>query len=626
MTPRRALAPLLFDLVLVEVALFVAMLMGRDFSLGATWGPFLVRSLPVGLIAAAGLHFSGVGRSDPRYLGAYDVRNLAGVSLLSGLVLLASNVVMGNLGSDRLVLSPTLVFALTVTFLVGRRLIHQQINWAQRAHSPKPSRTLVVGAGDAGEIMVTEMLRSRHGSHQPIGFVDDSPLKRGMRIHGVPVLGTTEQLPDICKRQDVDEILLAIPSASGDQIRRITELCAQTGLRVRTLPAVGEVLNKLHQLPTTVREVEIEDLLRRKVTETDLAQIGSYISGETVLVTGGGGSIGSELARQIAKLNPARLLLMGKGENSIFEIEQELVSTGFQPRCIIGDVRDRAALEQVFQDHKPTVVFHAAAHKHVPLMEANVLEAIKNNVLGTLNMAEISAKYGVRKFVNISTDKAVNPGNVMGATKRVSELIVRAVALKSETEFAVVRFGNVLGSRGSLVPMLKKMIRNGGPVRLTHPEMTRYFMTIPEASALVLQAGAMGKRGELFILDMGEPIKIVDLAFDLIRLHGLEPNVDIAVQFMGPRPGEKLHEELVYDREQLLPTTHPKIRMAGTEPLNSGALLGEVQALIELARNGKRDEAEVLLKAVAHGKTQVPFQFAVSEVPPVAAEASVDPS
>jgi len=616
MNISRTIKPLIIDVALAEVAVAVAMFMGRGFSIAETAVPFMWRFVPVMLVVGFILHVTGVGRSDPRYVGGYDVRNLALASVGAALVGVIINVVVGNVTPAHLVLSPTLTFALCATLLVGRRVIHQQISWSQtaRARGPKAARTLIVGAGDAGEIMVLEMARSTYSAHIAIGFVDDNPDKKDLQIHGVPVLGTLEQIPDIARRYDIDEILIAIPSANGDQIRRINELCAQTGARLRTLPPVAEVLGKLNQLPSTVREVEIEDLLRRKPAETNIAQIGTYISGETVLISGGGGSIGSELARQIAKLNPARLLLMGKGENSIFEIEQELVQTGFKPQCIIGDIRDRDALELLFKEHHPTVVFHAAAHKHVPLMEANILEAVKNNVKGTLNMAEISAKYGVRKFVNISTDKAVNPGNVMGATKRVGELIVRSIAQRSETEFAVVRFGNVLGSRGSLVPMLKKQIRQGGPVRLTHPEMTRFFMTIPEAVALILQAGAIGHRGELFILDMGEPIKIVDLAYDLIRLHGLEPNVDIPVQFMGPRPGEKLHEELVYDQEQLQPTVHPKIRMAGTENMNPDALLGEVRTLVGLAETGQKDQAESLLKALAHGKTQVPFQYAATDV------------
>jgi FlaA1/EpsC-like NDP-sugar epimerase len=323
------------------------------------------------------------------------------------------------------------------------------------------------------------------------------------------------------------------------------------------------------------------------------------------MITGGGGSIGSELARQISNFTPANLIILGKGENSVYEIEQELVHTSqFHPSSVVADVRDRQSMETAFKQQKPTVVFHAAAHKHVPLMQHNPIEAIRNNVWGTWLTAELSVKYGVQQFIYVSTDKAVKPTSIMGATKRVGEMIVSSLAARTETSFAIVRFGNVMGSRGSLIPLLKAQIKRGGPVRVTHPEMTRYFMTIPEAVQLILQAGAIGKRGEVFLLDMGEPIKIIDLANDLIRLHGLVPGEDIEVQYTGVRPGEKIHEELLYEQEHLTPTTHQKIRVVRNQKsIEWEWLRSEVEALLDLCEQGKAEEARQCLMELAWGKS-----------------------
>ncbi len=343
--------------------------------------------------------------------------------------------------------------------------------------------------------------------------------------------------------------------------------------------------------------------MRREPTQVDPELVSSITTGESVLVTGGGGSIGSELARQVSGLNPAKLILLGKGENSLYEIEQELIqTTNLLPASVVADVRDPKAMEYAFAKHRPTVVFHAAAHKHVPLMQSNPIEAIRNNVFGTLCAVETSIRHGVKRFVLISTDKAVNPTSVMGATKRVAEMVVGAYASTSDTNFAVVRFGNVLGSRGSLIPLLKNQIARGGPVRVTHPDMTRYFMTIPEAVQLILQAGAKGNNGELFILDMGDPVKILDLAYDLIRLHGLVPHQDIEVKFIGPRPGEKLHEELTYSKEALVSTDHAKINMARTAPVDWDWLQRELSVLRELCNNGEQEQAHQFLMEMAWGK------------------------
>ena len=466
-------------------------------------------------------------------------------------------------------------------------------------------RTLIVGAGDSGEALVRDVKRRPQDGLHPIGFVDDDPNKRRIRIHGLPVLGAASEIPEICKSHQIDVILIAIPNASGKTIRDILAHCEQTTARLCIVPSVGEMVrngNGVRRAP--VRDINIEDLLRRAPVRTDMERIAGYVSGQRVLVTGAGGSIGSELCRQIAALNPARLILVGQGENSIFEIEQELVREfGYAPTALIGNVKDRNRIEEIFLAERPTVVFHAAAHKHVPLMEANPQEAVKNNVLGTRNVAEIAAACGVKKVILVSTDKAVNPSSVMGATKRICEMIIQTLARTTRTEFAAVRFGNVLGSRGSVIPTMRKQIVRGGPVTVTHPEMTRYFMTIPEAVQLILQAGAMGGQGEIFILEMGDPVRILDLARDLIRLSGFRPDADIKIEFSGTRPGEKLHEELLYTAEEKRGTEHAKIFVSDATDIDPAALRRETDRLIRLAIEGERPERlreEVLRVAEGH--------------------------
>jgi FlaA1/EpsC-like NDP-sugar epimerase len=358
-------------------------------------------------------------------------------------------------------------------------------------------------------------------------------------------------------------------------------------------------------------------LRRETVKDEDLSAAKSYVKGARVLITGGGGSIGSELARQVAKLEPLELVLLGKGENSVFEASQDLLRRDYEAKSVVADIRDRAALETIFETYRPTVVFHAAAHKHVPLMEHNPIEAVKNNVLGTKNVAELAARFGVKKFVQISTDKAVNPTNVMGATKRVAEMIVRSMAQRAETEFAIVRFGNVLGSRGSLVPTLKKQIKDGGPVTLTDARMTRYFMTIPEAVHLILQAGAIGKTGDVFILDMGEPIKIYDLAKELIRLYGLVPDEDMKIEFIGARPGEKLHEELSYATESLEATEYAKIRRIAPTMIDETWLDSEVAWLIDLCAQRDQGQVRGRLMQLATEDGASPLKYAVIDEPSV---------
>ncbi len=453
-------------------------------------------------------------------------------------------------------------------------------------HRPLQQRALIVGAGDAGEAVARDLLRRTQKGVVPIGFVDDNPQKVSLRIHGLPVFGTTEEIAEIVAREDVGIILIALQNAPGSAIRDILVRCEQTQTRLCIIPSVGEMLEGPLGLHSGMRDIRIEDLLRREPVKTDMDGIARYLSGQRVLITGAGGSIGSELCRQISALNPARLILVGQGENSVFEIEQELIrECEFAPTAIIADIKDRARMEEVFRRERPTVVFHAAAHKHVPLMEANPQEAVKNNILGTRNIAELSAEYGVRKFIYVSTDKAVNPTSVMGASKRIGEMIIQSLAKTTETEFAVVRFGNVLGSRGSVVPTMRRQIARGGPVTVTDPQMTRYFMTIPEAVQLILQAGLIGGRGEIFLLNMGEPVRILDLARDLIRLSGYRPDLDIPIKITGARPGEKIFEELLYDEENSQQTSHEKIFVSTKNGIDPALVQPGIDHLARLARD-----------------------------------------
>jgi len=428
-----------------------------------------------------------------------------------------------------------------------------------RIRSVPLHRVLIVGAGDAGAILAREIASNPRLNLKVAGFVDDDPAKQKSILNGLPVLGGRKSIPFLVKDLEIDEIIIAMPSVGGDVLREIVELCKQTSARIRILPDIYQSTKK--SLFTALRDVKMEDLLRREQVTVDIKQIAGYIEGRTVLVTGAGGSIGSELCRQIVEHSPQLLIMVDHSENNLFEIEQELHDT--YPASIIYpallDIRNQSKLEEIFRQYRPKIVFHAAAFKHVPMMELHPTEALSNNVIGTRNLARLADSYGVESFVLISTDKAVNPTSIMGASKRLAELVIKDVNRTSNTRFSAVRFGNVLGSRGSVIPTFMKQIERGGPVTVTHPEMKRYFMTIPEAVQLVIQAGAISQGGEIFVLDMGEPVKIEDLARDLIRLSGYEAGKDIDIVYTGIRPGEKLYEELFTSREEMAATSHKKI-------------------------------------------------------------------
>lgn len=462
--------------------------------------------------------------------------------------------------------------------------------WLFQKASLKAKRVLVVGAGQAGESILREIRRNVNLPINVVGLIDDSPKKHSQIIHGAQVLGNSEKIASIVKEMGIDEIIIAIPSASGHELRRIIKLCQDTRVRFKTLPGLQDIIaGKLVSLQ--LRDIAIEDLLRRPPAEINLAEIAAYITGKTVMVTGAGGSIGSEICRQILPFQPAKLILLGHGENSIFSCNQELLNNEELGNIalipVIADIQDREKITSLFTNYRPDIVFHAAAHKHVPLMELNPEEAVKNNILGTRNLVDAAHTTKVERFVMISTDKAVNPTSVMGASKRIAEKVLKCYARRSQTRFVAVRFGNVLGSRGSVIPLFKDQIERGGPITITHPKMIRYFMTIPEASKLVVQAGSYGKGGEVFILDMGEPVRIVDLAEDLIKLSGLEVGKDIEIKFTGIRPGEKLYEELLTASEGITATRNRKIFIARPEEVDEVALLAQVEHLEVAARSGK---------------------------------------
>ena len=449
-------------------------------------------------------------------------------------------------------------------------------------------RIAIVGAGDAGALVAREVQRNPQLNLDLVCFLDDDKSKQKLQIHGVPVVGTLDDLPRVITRRRIHEVIIAIPTASGEVVRKVADYCREKNVTFRTMPGMYELIGGKVSV-NRLRQVNIDDLLRRAPAQIDDKQVGVTLGGKRVLVTGAGGSIGTELCRQIARWGPSALILLGHGENSVFEtlLELEDAFPSLPMHPVIADIRDQDRIENVFADLQPQVVFHAAAHKHVPLMEVNVEESITNNVLGTRVIVETSMTYGVERLVMISTDKAIRPSSVYGATKRMAELIVLDAAHTAERPFSVVRFGNVLGSRGSVVPRFQRQIEAGGPVTITHPDMRRYFMTIPEAVHLVLQAGAMGKGGEVFVLRMGEQIRILDLAEDLIRLSGLEPGKDIEILFTGIRPGEKLSEEL-WDRWAAYePTSHPDIVLLAQEDIISDQQLEQaVDELIHLAREG----------------------------------------
>ncbi|TML74439.1 MAG: polysaccharide biosynthesis protein [Actinobacteria bacterium] len=531
---------------------------------------------------------------------------------------------------------------ITLALVAGSRLLARTV--IERPGLTMVARgkeVVVVGAGDAGRLIVQEMQRSRMLNYTPIGFVDDDPRKRHTRIMGVRVLGTIDELPRVLREHRPDEVLIALPSVSGEVRRRIVETAQQQRIVVKTLPGLYELIAGDIGLAGQIRPVQVEDVLGREQVEVDFHEVAAYLEGHTVLVTGAGGSIGSELCRQIARVRPSRLILVDNAEGPLFEIERELVAerdfTAALPKLI--DVKNQKALRrEVFEKYQPTVVFHAAAYKHVAMLETHPLESVRNNVVGTRVLAELAAEFGVERFVFVSTDKAVNPKTVMGQSKALCEWIVESFGHRRDvsTRFVAVRFGNVLNSSGSVIPIFRKQIERGGPVTVTHPEMTRYFMTIPEAVSLVVQAGAIGGRGQVFVLDMGEPVRIVDLAQNMIRLSGKEPRLpddptttprDVRIAFVGSRPGEKIHEELWSDDDSVGKTTHPKILRLSRPPVDPEWLAEQLAELERLADDGDTLEVVGKLRNVVRESRRLgpPAPPAAVEAPSLEVEPRVEP-
>lgn len=477
-------------------------------------------------------------------------------------------------------------------YRVSRKMMTKNINLENR------TRVLIIGAGSAGSMVINELYNNPKLNKEPVVVVDDDRKKIGRRINGVEILGTTEDLEKIVKKYNIEEIILAISSINSNDKKNIIKKCRNTGCKLKTIPGIDEIIDGKVDVKK-IRDVEIEDLLGREPIKVDLDTMSEYLTDKVVLVTGGGGSIGSELCRQIAQFKPRNLIILDNYENNAYDIQQELIrkyKNELNLTVIIATIREKYRIEEVFKEYMPEVVFHAAAHKHVPLMEGSPGEAIKNNVFGTKNVAELADKYKAKKFVLISTDKAVNPTNIMGATKRAAEMVIQTINEKSETDFVSVRFGNVLGSNGSVIPLFKKQIQEGGPVNITHPNIIRYFMTIPEAVQLVIQAGAMAKGGEIFILDMGDPVKILDLANNLIRLSGLEPNVDIEVKFTGLRPGEKLYEELLMSEEGISKTDNKKIFIGKQLDIDSEKVDFYLNELNKVVENEEVEKIDSLMR------------------------------
>lgn len=559
------------DIILLPIAMYLSyMLRLERVNIAPFWAGFVLFTLLMVVAIVLCFHWLGVYSRYWRYASVEELLLLVGATTLSTMgATVAMFVLLVVLPQEWNVPRSTpfifLMLALACTAVPRLGLRSLAIYRRPRHHNGQDRRVLIMGAGDAGSMIVREIQRNGHLGLHVIGFVDDNKAKGGTYIYGVPVLGVAEDIPHLVETYQIVQVILAMPTAPGKVIRHVVDLCEAARVQAKIIPGMYELIDgtvRVNQL----RDVQIDDLLRRETVKTDVAAIRQQLMGKRVLITGGGGSIGSELCRQVLRCAPKELILLGHGENSIFEIHNELLRSGMEGTtvtAVIADIRFADRMMTLFEQYQPEIVFHAAAHKHVPLMEMNPAEAVTNNILGTQNLVNAALAVSVERFVMISSDKAVNPTNVMGASKRVAELLVHRAAQMSGRAFVAVRFGNVLGSRGSVVLTFKKQIAAGGPVTITHPEMTRFFMTIPEAVQLVLQAGEMGRGGEVFVLDMGEPVKIVDLARDLIELSGLEVGRDIDLVFTGLRPGEKLYEELFVEGETYGRTRHEKIFLAG---------------------------------------------------------------
>jgi FlaA1/EpsC-like NDP-sugar epimerase len=607
---------ILSDMTLFVLAYFIAYLLRFDFAIDRyivhQFMVTLVWIIPLKVIIFFGL---GLYRGMWRYTSISDFLHLFQATLLSMLLIMAvilyvyrfhgySRAVFLMDGVVTFLLTGGLRLLIRLYFTGGMHLNGIKI-FGGNKKSPNP--ILIIGAGDAGEKILREIHENERLNYHVIGFIDDDPQKQGRSIHGIPVVGNIDHLPYLARKWEVREALIAIPSASGDRMRRILEVCKNCGIEYKTLPGMGEIIDGRVSIKK-LRDVSYEDLLGRPPVQLDKQGISHYIEGRTILITGCGGSIGSELCRQVVRFQPDALILVDASEESLFKIQMELHDEmNFNHgKAILGHVQDRSLMDDVFRKYQPHVVFHAAAYKHVPMLEKNPWEAVLNNIMGSSVIMEMAVKHGVERFVLVSTDKAVRPTNVMGATKRITELILQSYQ-GSGRRFMAVRFGNVVGSSGSVIPIFRRQIEQGGPVTVTHPDVTRYFMTIPEAVQLIIQAGAMGEGGEVFILEMGTPVKIADMAKDLISLSGKEPDKDIQIVYTGLREGEKLYEELITVGEGIVTTTHEKIMVLRPDkhadiskgaPFSQDWLAVKLELLYDAARRHDAHAIKITLQEI----------------------------
>jgi FlaA1/EpsC-like NDP-sugar epimerase len=587
------------DLIVLFGAFVFAYLLRFDFSIPSKDFSRALGQIPIVIgVQLAVLYFAGVYKFIWRYVGLAEAKRIVFAAIASAVPLILLRLLLSEswqslrIPLSVIMMDSFLAFAGVLLIRVARRDAYERNNRkAAKRTTLKRRPVLLIGAGRAGVATLTE-IRARADSDLVIkGFIDDDVSKRGLTIQGVKVLGTTADLPELVKKMKIDHVVISITQASRQDFRRILDVCRSIQVNVRIIPCLYEVLQGKVKV-SRIRDVEVEDLLGRTPVKLDEASLTDFLGGKVVMITGAGGSIGSELSRQLARFNPGEILLVERAECALFNIDRELRSKfpELQIYPMVADITDEIRMRAIFAEHRPQVLLHAAAHKHVPMMESNTAEAVKNNVLGTRLLGELAGEFNLETFVLISTDKAVKPTSVMGATKRIAELVVQDLDARYDTRYVAVRFGNVIGSAGSVIPIFREQILNGGPVTVTHPDMVRYFMTIPEASQLVLQAGAMGGGGEIFILNMGEPVRILDLAKQTILLSGLRPHEDIDIVFTGVRPGEKLFEELDTADEELIRTLHPKIFIGKISAYPSDVIQQALHRLTVLARKGWSNE------------------------------------
>ena len=603
--------------VLWTAALYLGFLLRFDFTMPERYWQLFPLWLGIMLAIRMIVHLAlGIFHGLLRYSGTRDLISLFNAGTISTALFTFVVFVFGPKGFPRSILVIDWLASIMAVggLRFGIRAIREIALRGAEVKGTTRRRILVVGAGDAGETLVREIVRLGR-KYEPVGFLDDLEVKIGQRIHGIPVLGSVATVSEVVNREKIDELVIAIPSATGKEMRRIVDLCTASGALVRRLPGLDSLIDGRTSM-SQLQDVKIEDLLGREPVKIDDEAIGAFIEGRCVVVTGASGSIGAELCRQICRFRPSRLILIERTENNLFHIHRALLPAFPDLKIVpcIADICSEQRMNEIFASEKPQVVFHAAAYKHVPMMEWNPIEAVKNNVLGTKVVADVANAHGVEKFVMVSTDKAVNPTSIMGVSKRSAEIYVQALSQRSRTKYVTVRFGNVLGSEGSVIPIFKEQIARGGPITVTHPEMTRYFMTIPEACQLVLQAGVIGNGGDILFLDMGAPVKIVDLARDLVKLSGLAVGDDIEIVFSGMRPGEKLFEELSTIGENVEKTDHPKIFVGRFRPYS----WDEVEASFAVFRRLSSENDPVQVRAT--------FKKLVPEFTQASGDAKTPPS